>query len=308
MNEAVNELKAWIEQILREEISDLCLNGAQRIFVDRGRGMEPVHPPFSVHEECLKMWVLSELSRNGLSWDATEPFADFSLTGGHRVHAIFPPISPALFISIRKHRLGTPARYWAEHPAYGLLSEHFKRGETLIITGATGAGKTTLAAELLGTIPHHERVIALEDTPEIQSEHPHLFSLIARKANADGYGEVGLPLLLKQCLRMRPDRIILGECRGAEVLDLLQVLNTGHRGTLATLHANSARDGLKRIELLCLMASRGGLPVRALRELIAVGIQWMVHVRRMGDRREISEIYRIEGCEGDTILFRPMLT
>ena len=156
-------------------------------------------------------------------------------------------------------------------------------------------------------VPDTERIIALEDTPELRPSHPHFLSLLSRGPNADGGGEVSLRHLLRQALRMRPDRIILGECRGAEVLEFLQALNTGHRGAMATLHANSAREALRRLELLCLLFAPSPLPTTTIRELLGLGVRWLVHVKKMSEGRKISELWKIEGREGDTILMRPML-
>lgn len=177
------------------------------------------------------------------------------------------------------------------------------KGESIIISGATGSGKTTLATDLLSNVPEHERILALEDTPELAPKHSHFLSLISRPPNADGFGEVTLRTLLRQALRMRPDRIILGECRGPEVLDLLQAMNTGHRGLLATLHANSPRDALRRIELLCLL-SGSSLSQKVTRELMTLGIHWIAQVKRSGPTREITELSHVEGNEGETILLR----
>jgi pilus assembly protein CpaF len=178
----------------------------------------------------------------------------------------------------------------------------------LVVAGATGSGKTTLLSDLIGEIPAQERILALEDTPELFPPHPHFLSLLSRPPNADGFGEITLRTLLKQTLRMRPDRIVLGECRGDEVLELIQALNTGHRGSLCTLHANTPRDALRRIELLCLLASNGSLPLSAIRELLAHGLQWIAQVRRLETgERKITEVWKVEGKEGDTILLRPVL-
>jgi pilus assembly protein CpaF len=223
------------------------------------------------------------------------------------MHVVFPPLSQkGLLISLRK----LPSRgciRWNHSPFYNRLKAAIQQGDSILISGATGSGKTTLANDLLGEVSTDERIIALEDTPELAPSHPHFLSLMSRPANADGFGEVTLRSLLKQTLRMRPDRIILGECRGSEVLELLQALNTGHRGALATLHANSPRDALRRIELLCILASEGRLPIRGIRELLSLGIQWIVQTKRVESERIISEVVKLESMEGDTILLRPVV-
>jgi pilus assembly protein CpaF len=229
----------------------------------------------------------------------------------------FPPLArQGILISLRRLPHLTPSslphqitgeQRWVNSPLYRWIAQQVKRGDSVLISGATGSGKTTLASDLLAEVPETERIIALEDTPELSPPHPHFLSLTSRSANADGYGEVTLRALLKQTLRMRPDRVVLGECRGDEVLDLLQALNTGHRGALGTLHANSPRDALRRIELLCILASGGALPISGIRELLSVGIQWVVQVIREKKERKISECWKIEGREGDTILMRQVL-
>ncbi len=303
---------SWLQQILeRPEVTDICLNGAGSVYIDRGQGREPYPasscPGPSWSESELREWVLTQLSLAGKSWDAKHPFVDAILSStGHRLHVAFPPIAPgSILVSLRKlpKPVEAPSSRWADSPLYLPLKEAVIRGDSVILSGSTGSGKTTLASDLLSEVPAPERVIALEDTPELAPRHAHFLSLTSRPPNADGYGEVTVRALLKQTLRMRPDRIILGECRGAEVLDLLQALNTGHRGSLATLHANSPRDALRRIELLCHLASTG-LPHSVVRELIACGIQWIAQVKRTGDRRAITELWKVEGREGDTILLR----
>jgi pilus assembly protein CpaF len=149
-------------------------------------------------------------------------------------------------------------------------------------------------------------MIALEDTAEIHPAHPHFLSLLSRAPNADGFGAVSLKDLLKQTLRMRPDRVLIGECRGDEVLDLLQALNTGHRGTLATLHANSARDALKRLELLALIAARGTIPSTLIKELISNGVQKIVYLKRENGVRKIQSVIAIQGMEREVILTRDL--
>lgn len=312
---------AWLSLALDDpSITDLCLNGSGQAFADRGHGLEPLEfcrgdggrPGWSGDE--MRAWVLEQVSSAGKSWDARHPFIDAFLPSGHRLHVAFPPLArQGILVSLRRMPMPRPdgAR---ERWEASLRSAEFhdqlvnviQRGESLLISGATGSGKTTLAGDLLGKVPATERILALEDTPELAPCHPHFLSLISRAANADGCGEVTLRMLLRQALRMRPDRIVLGECRGSEVLDLLQAMNTGHRGLMATLHANSPRDALRRVELLCLLSSGGSIPLHAIRELIAVGVQWIAQVERRDGRREILELARVEGREGETILLRPI--
>ncbi|OFZ55282.1 MAG: hypothetical protein A2428_08290 [Bdellovibrionales bacterium RIFOXYC1_FULL_54_43] len=302
----------WLADALANPgITDICLNGTSGAFVDRGQGLEPLGSGVW-QEDTMRTWVLEQISRAGKTWDARYPFTDATLSSGHRLHVAFPPLAQqGILISLRRLPGAAPERSqgsvrWGSSPHYGMLVEAVSRGDSVLVSGATGSGKTTLASDLLECVPSAERILALEDTPELSPRHPHFVSLTSRPPNADGFGEVTLRVLLKQALRMRPDRIILGECRGAEVLDLLQALNTGHRGTLATLHANSPRDALRRVELLCLLAAGGAVPSSAIRELLAVGVQWVVQVKRMGARREITELWRVEGREGDTLIMRPI--
>jgi pilus assembly protein CpaF len=313
----------WLNQALESPgTTDVCLNGPTEAFADSGQGMAPLPQssasPWS--EEDMRNWVLELLASAGKTWDARHPFIDTALASGHRLHVAFPPLArQGILVSLRRLASATPSpttQGQSKARWSGFLYERLQRavfeGDSVLISGATGSGKTTLAGDLLGQVSPTERILALEDTPELSPAHPHFVSLTSRPPNADGFGEVTLRTLLKQALRMRPDRVILGECRGGEVLDLLQALNTGHRGSLATLHANSPRDALRRIELLCLLASQGAVPLPAIRELLAVGIQWVAQVRRGQDeegraRREIQELWRVEGREGETILMRPIV-
>ena len=235
-------------------VSDICFNGHDQIFVDEGVGLRPHSLPDEViwNEEIYRKWILELISQAGKTWDAKSPFIDFPIHPNHRAHAIFPPISQKkILLSIRSHQRKNRLSYWKEDPHYSFLESLTKKKESILISGATGSGKTTLLNQLLSQISQNERIVALEDVTELFPDHPHFLSLNSRPPNPDGFGEVQLRDLMRQTLRMRPDRIVLGECRGAEVAELLQALNTGHEGALATIHANSCRDAIRRIELLC---------------------------------------------------------
>ena len=298
-------------------ITDLCLNGPSRLFIDRGNGLEPVPDWQGFPDESeFRRFIVDQLSSIGRSWDAKLPFVDGVFFGTHRAHVAFPPISTGgIHLSLRRlprgeelevGRARARARWEKDSSAFELLIRAVQASETLMISGSTGSGKTTLLSDLLGFIPEAERLIALEDTSEIRPGHPHFIGMLARSPNADGCGAVTIRELLRQTLRMRPDRILLGECRGEEVLDLLQALNSGHRGTLATLHANSARDALRRIELLALLNAKSGISPAWIRELLANGIQWVVHLDRIDGIRRIRNIIRIEGVERDVLCCRPV--
>lgn len=301
----------WIADQWRiEGTTDICIDGDHHVFMDRlGKRLQflldGVSAPRASSDE-IKRWVIEQLSRTAKSWDAKSPFVDTTLPEGIRLHAVFSPISrTGTLVSLRK--LSTPqAVAWMTDPHFDFLRDRVHAGESMIISGATGSGKTTLAQDLLSFVDPSERIIGLEDTPELSPLHPGFLTLLSRPPNADGFGEITLRQLLKQTLRMRPDRIILGECRGEEVLDLLQILNTGHQGALATIHAKSARDSIRRLEILALLGAKGTVPITVIRDLIAHGVQWLAFVERSG-ARSISEILKVEGKEGDTLLTRTML-
>lgn len=302
----------WLITCLNDpSITDILINGTQSVFIEREGAMIDVTPELSVRftPQSLQSWVLNQLSNAGKSWDARFPFVDLKMTEGHRLHVVFQPVHEEILVSIRiapqdrkirRFDFGSPS-------TLECLEAAVARHETILLCGSTGSGKTTLLNQLLAAISPRERIIALEEVAELAPAHTHFIRLLARPSNADGFGEISLRALLRQALRMRPDRILLGECRGAEVLDLLQALNTGHRGSLVTLHANSCRDALRRIELLTLLHGPSGFTGRLAKELIASSVNWVVHQRRQGSERVIDEILRIEGIEGDAIVARPML-
>jgi pilus assembly protein CpaF len=312
---------AWLHLLLQDRsVTDICLNGHQHCFSDRGGGLEPAGPDASfASEELLRQWILQQLALAGKTWDAKHPFVDAVFASGHRAHVAFglSPREPTL-VSLRKlpERPGTlelsreaaaaeAQLRWGESPLFAPLREAARGGEAILISGATGSGKTTLMNDLLAEVGPSERIIALEDTAELAPRHPHFLSLQSRPANSDGWGEVSLRTLLRQTLRMRPDRIVLGECRGPEVLELLQALNTGHAGAVATLHANSPREAIRRVELLCLLAGGPQITLGAIRELLALGIRWVAQTRKSAGKRRIEELWRVEGKEGETLLMRP---
>lgn len=301
------------------EITDICFNRHDQVFFDSGQGLRPYEgiPLFS-NESDYRTFVLEQISKSGKTWDAKLPFVDTVFFQTHRAHIAFPPLAQyGIYLSLRKlpRKHACPqleaqaqalVRWESSKQAFEILRQATLAHETILFAGGTGSGKTTLLNDLLSFVPEYERMIALEDTAEISPAHPHFVSLLSRVPNADGFGGVSLRDLLKQTLRMRPDRVLVGECRGDEVLDLLQALNTGHRGTLGTLHANSAKDALRRIELLALIAARGTIPSQLIKELLAHGIQKLVFIARTPEGRKIETILHIQGMERDIIFTRPV--
>jgi pilus assembly protein CpaF len=314
---ALEKLKPFLEE---PSITDLCFNHSNAFFVDRGEGMERVeNPSIFDGEHELRAFVLDEISKSGRTWDAKLPFLDTIFFGTHRAHIAFPPLSRGgLCLSLRRlpsaFNINDPftasnqaiARWRMTSAAFWFLKEAVLRKESILISGGTGSGKTTLLNDLLQFVPASERMIAIEDTAEIQPMHPHFIGLLSRNANADGCGAVSMRELVRQTLRMRPDRILIGECRGNEIFDLLQALNTGHRGSLCTIHSNSGADALKRAELLALMAAEGKVPLGLIRELIFRGIRWVAHLEKHAEGRRISSITGIDGIERETFLLRPV--
>ena len=317
----MSSIPAQLEALLSDpNITDLCFNSHEHLFVDRGNGLEAIlHSNiFFQTENDYRHFILEQTSLSGKTWDAKLPFLDTVFFQTHRAHIAFPPLARnGIYLSLRRlphshsrdlerAQMEADARWNTSAPAFQILKTSVIAKETLLIAGGTGSGKTTLLNDLLSFVPNHERIIALEDTAEINPIHPHFLGLLSRTANADGFGHVSLRELLRQTLRMRPDRILLGECRGDEVLDLLQALNTGHTGTLSTLHANSAKDALRRIELLGLIAARGSIPGALIKELLVHGIQKIVFMKRLNGVRTIDSIIGLEGLERETICVRPI--
>ncbi len=299
------------------EITDICMNGSQAIQVDRGSGFEsiPTSSPFET-EDVYRQFLLEQLSLSGRTWDAKLPFVDTVFFQTHRAHLIFPPVARrGICVSLRRLPVSivndsevaqalVRNRWLESKEEFDALVQSVLRHESILFCGATGSGKTTLFNDLLSFVPGRERLIAIEDTAEINPDHPNFLSLLSRPSNPDGFGAVTLRDLVRQTLRMKPDRILIGECRGDEVLDLLLALNTGHRGSMTTVHANSASDALRRLELLALLASKGHIPAPLIRTLISKGIQKIAFLEKIDRSRRITEIVSVEGMERDVIVSR----
>jgi pilus assembly protein CpaF len=251
--------------------------------------------------------------------DEASPMVDARLPDGSRVNAIIPPLAiNGSVLTIRKFSKDPfTAKDLINFGTWTLdlttVMEACVRGKlNILVSGGTGTGKTTNLNVLSGFIPEGERIITIEDSAELQLQQPHVVNLESRPPSAEGTGQVAIRDLVKNALRMRPDRIIVGECRGAEALDMLQAMNTGHEGSMTTVHANSPRDALSRIETMVLMAGYD-LPVRAIREQIASALDLILQVSRLPDgRRVITQVTELQGMEGDVILlqdifhFRPV--
>jgi len=268
------------------EVTDLFVNGAAGLFVDRGAGVEPAREWRATEEEVRDLAV-ALIGLGGRHIDDASPCVDVRVEGGIRVHAVLPPIAPeGTVLSIRVPRLG--AATLDELQRTGMFDEGVRdrlraaiAGRTnLLISGAAGAGKTTLLAALLAEAPAQERIVTIEDVAELRIAHPHHVRLEARQPNIEGTGGVGLARLVREALRMRPDRLVVGECRGDEVRELLSALNTGHDGGAGTVHANGLHDVPARLEALGALA---GLDDRALARQAASAIGLVVHVERGAD-------------------------
>lgn len=297
-----------LEPLLADpSISEVMVNGFDTVFVERRGRIELVNTRFNDNEHLLKV-IDKIVSRVGRRIDESSPMADARLADGSRVNAIVPPLAldgPMLTIrrfSVVPLQMADLISKKALTPGMAELLAAFVKAKTnILISGGTGSGKTTLLNILSGYIPDGERIITIEDTAELQLQQRHVVRLESRTANIEGTGEVTMRSLVRNSLRMRPDRIVLGEVRGSEVIDMLQAMNTGHDGSLTTVHANSPRDALSRLENLL---GLGGvnMPVKALRQQISAGLNVVVQVSRMNDgSRKVTSIHEITGMEGDVI-------
>jgi pilus assembly protein CpaF len=282
------------------DVTDLFINGQSGLWVDAGRG--PQHQPdWQRSETGLRELAVRLIALGGRHIDEASPCVDVRLADGIRVHAVLPPVSSTgTLLSIRLPRAerfslatltsagmcGSGASALA---LAGRLRAAVDARENLLITGAAGSGKTTLLSALLGEAAPSERIVAIEDVAELRISHPHVVALESRQANLEGAGRIGLETLVREALRMRPDRLVLGECRGAEIRELLAALNTGHDGGAGTLHANSLRDVPARLEALGALA---GMNQDAVARQTVSAIQVVVHLERTHGVRRIAQIGR----------------
>jgi pilus assembly protein CpaF len=284
-----------LEVLLREPgVSDVLVNGTGHVWVDRGRGVEPTDVRFT-DGESVRLLATRLAAAAGRRLDDATPYVDVRMADGTRLHAVLPPIAAdGTCVSLRvpaRRELSLPDLVRAGSvPSRGArwLEAIVQARLACLVTGGTGSGKTTLLSALLSLADPRERLVLVEDSAELRPAHPHVVRLEARPPNVEGAGEVTVRDLVRQALRMRPDRLIVGEARGAEVVDLLAALNTGHEGGCGTLHANSPADVPARLEAL---AVTGGLPRPAVHSQIAAGLHAVVHVTRGHDgTRRVSEI------------------
>ncbi len=297
-----------IEPLLQDPtISDILVNTYRRVFVERNGRLEKIDVQFKDDRHLLQI-IDRIVSAVGRRIDDSSPMVDARLADGSRVNAVIPPLAlDGPHLSIRKFKkdvLSAPDLLRTETltPAMlELLQGIVKARLNVLISGGTGAGKTTLLNMLSEAIPASERIVTIEDSAELQLRQPHVVRLETRTANVEGAGEVSQRHLLINSLRMRPDRIIMGEVRGSEAVDMLQAMNTGHDGSLTTLHANTPRDALARLETMISMAGLN-LPTKGMRQQIASAIQVLIQIERLSDgQRKIVNIAEITGMEGDII-------
>jgi pilus assembly protein CpaF len=297
-----------LEQLLKDPtISDILVNRYNKVYIERNGKLELTGLTFK--DDAHLMQIIDRIvSRVGRRVDESSPMVDARLQDGSRVNAIIPPLAidgPCL--SVRRFgRDPLTARNMIENktltePMLELLSSMVKGKLNILISGGTGAGKTTLLNVLSGYIPSTERIVTIEDAAELQLKQEHVVRLETRAPNIEGKGAVRQRQLVINSLRMRPDRIVVGEVRGEEAFDMLQAMNTGHEGSLTTVHANSPRDALARIENMSLMANLN-IPERAVRQQMTSAIQGVVQVARLSDgTRKVISISEITGKEGDAI-------
>lgn len=300
-----------LELILKDPtVSDILINGPKNIYVEKGGQMQKSEVEFRDNKHLLQI-IDRIVSKVGRRVDETSPMVDARLEDGSRVNAIIPPLAlDGACVSIRRFgsnplKLEDLLNYKAFTPEMVMLLEGcIKARLNCIIAGGTGSGKTTLLNTLSSFINHHDRIVTIEDAAELQLQQDHVVRLETRPANIEGNGAITATDLVKNALRMRPERIIIGECRGGETLDMLQAMNTGHDGSMTTVHANTPRDAIARLETLVMM-SGFELPVKAIRQQVSGAVDVLIQANRLqGGPRRVTAITEVVGMEQDTVILQ----
>ncbi len=297
-----------------DDISEIMVNGPKQIYIEKQGKLIKSDVVFNNDEHVLRIIdrIVAPLGRR---IDESSPMVDARLPDGSRVNAVIRPLSlVGPVITIRKFRkesltVSDLVRFGSLTEDMGeFLSACVRARLNIVVAGGTGSGKTTTLNVLSSFIPEDERIITVENAAELQLRQDHVVTLESRPPNVEGRGEVSIRDLVMNCLRMRPERIVVGECRGGETLDMLQAMNTGHDGSMTTIHANSPRDSISRIETMCLMAGMD-LPSRAIREQVASAIEVIVQQSRLKDgSRKITAITEVQGMEGDVVVLQDVFT
>jgi len=297
-----------LEPLLADrDVNDILVNGHANVYAERAGKLERTSVRFDDDDHLMNV-IERIASRVGRRVDESSPMVDARLPDGSRVNAIIPPLAlDGPVLSIRKFSKvplrmeDIVARRSLPAPMAGFLRAVVTAKLNMVISGGTGSGKTTLLNILSSFIPDDERIVTIEDAAELQLQQSHVVRLETRPPNFEGKGEVNQRALVRNALRMRPDRIILGEVRGAEAFDMLQAMNSGHEGSIATVHSNSPRDAIGRIESMLSM-SDGGMPIKAMRQQIASAVSYIVQVSRLSDgKRKVMSVQEVTGLEGDTV-------
>jgi pilus assembly protein CpaF len=317
VDELVDEMVGFgpLEVLLQDDkVDDILVNGPNRVFVEIAGRMMPSNVRFRDGQQLAAI-AQKMAAAVGRRVDESSPLVDCRLLDGSRVNVVFPPLAlDGVYISIRKFsRKRFDLQSMVKNgsftaPIARILEVAARARLNIVVSGGTGSGKTTLLNALSQMIDHGERIVTIEDAAELQLQQPHVVRLETRPENLEGRGEVNQRHLMRNALRMRPDRIILGECRGSEAFDMLQAMNTGHDGSICTLHANTPREALTRIENMVQMGT-SNLPHSAIRRQIAGALDLIIQIERMRDgQRRITAISEVCGLEGDTITMNDVFT
>ncbi|NPV08802.1 MAG: CpaF family protein [Anaerolineae bacterium] len=293
-----------------DEVTEIMVNGAHQVYIERRGKLSETNVTFQDDEHVIRI-IQRIIAPLGRRIDESSPMVDARLPDGSRVNAVIPPLAiDGPTINIR--RFARIPYTTQDLILFGTLTPELvqfleacvKARLNIIISGGTGTGKTTLLNVVSGFLPENERIITIEDAAELQLRQRHVVRLEARPPNIEGKGQITIRQLVINALRMRPDRMIVGEARGGEALDMLQAMNTGHDGSMTTIHSSNPRDTLRRIETMVLMAGMD-LPLRAIREQLASAIDLIVHLQRMSDGvRRVTQVSEVQGMEGDTIVMQ----